>query len=131
MALLAAGLALAVNTAFNWAVPRPRPFLVLPVHVLGGAPPQDPSFRSDHAPLSAAVGMALLLGGMVRWGVAGFVGAVVLGLSRVVVGVHYPSDVVGGLLVGAVCGLAVMRAEGRLRRTLDLILRAGRRLRLA
>lgn len=129
LAVLAAALSLAVNLVFNAAIPRP--FLVLPAHVLGGPPPHDPSFPSDHAAFSAAIATTLLLGGMAGWGAAGLLGSFVLGASRIIVGVHFPSDVHGGFVVGAACGAAVSAAEDRLRPALDLLLGVARRLRLA
>jgi undecaprenyl-diphosphatase len=32
-----------------------------------------------------------------------------VGLSRIVVGVHYPLDIVGGALLGALCGILLAR----------------------
>lgn len=130
LAVLAATLALVANFGLNLAVPRPRPFLVLPVHLLG-VPPRDPSFPSDHAAFASAIAITLLLGGIDKWGLAGLLGAFAMGASRVIVGVHYPSDVVGGVLVGAICGAVSLQAQRPLRPALDFILGAARRLRLA
>lgn len=131
LAVLAGTLALLVNVGLNVVVPRPRPFLVLPAHLLGGAPPHDPSFPSDHAAFTSAIATTLLLGGIGRWGVAGLFGAFAVGTSRVISGVHYPSDVLGGVLVGAVCGAVSLQAQRPLRPALDFILGIARRLRLA
>jgi len=131
LAVLAGTLSLVANFGLNLAVPRPRPFLVLPAHVLAGTPAHDPSFPSDHAAFTSAIGITLLLGGMVKWGAAGLLGAFAIGTSRVIVGVHYPSDVLGGVLVGAVCGAVTFQAQRPLRPALDLLLGAARRLRLA
>ncbi|ORT59823.1 hypothetical protein BKD26_11470 [Streptomyces sp. CB03238] len=59
------------------------------------------SFPSSHA--AAAVAAALVFGA-VRPGVRrlGLSVAVAMGLSRLVVGVHYPTDVAAGALLGAV-----------------------------
>jgi undecaprenyl-diphosphatase len=42
--------------------------------------------------------------------------AATIGLSRVCVGDHYPSDVLGGAVIGALVGLAVIVALRLLRR---------------
>lgn len=131
LAVVAGFLSLLVNVGLNLAIPRPRPFLVLPAHILVGSPPHDPSFPSDHAAFTSAIAFTLLLGGMVRWGAVALLGAFAVGASRVIVGVHYPSDVMGGALVGAVCGAVGLQAERPLRPILDLVLAVARRLRLA
>lgn len=63
------------------------------------------SFPSDHTTVTAAIGAALLfLTPFKKIGVAVALGAVLIGFSRVFVGVHYPIDIIGGLIVGALGG---------------------------
>lgn len=60
------------------------------------------SFPSSHA--ANNFGAAFLLSFYYRsWRRAFFIFAAAVGFSRMSVGVHYPSDVLGGLFVGAVC----------------------------
>ncbi len=54
LAIFAGVLALGINAVLNAEVPRPRPFLTLPAHVLVQSPPHDPSFPSDHAAVAEA-----------------------------------------------------------------------------
>lgn len=130
LAAFAAALSLGVNAVLNVVAPRPRPFLVLPAHVLV---PQarDASFPSDHAAVTTAIGVALILGGPAVWGVAATIGAVLIGIARVMVGVHYPSDIVGGVVVGGGCAAAVIGARRLLQPAVDLVIALARRLRLA
>jgi undecaprenyl-diphosphatase len=131
LALLAAALSLAVNAAINAVYPRPRPFLVLPAHVLTPSPPHDPSFPSDHAAVAASVAVTLLLGGETGWGAAALAGAVLIGMARVMIGVHYPTDILGGVAVGSVCGWIAVRVRTVVRPVLDYVLGVARRFRLA
>jgi membrane-associated phospholipid phosphatase len=131
LAVLAAALSLAANAAINAVYPRPRPFLVLPAHVLTPSPPHDPSFPSDHAAVAASIAVTLLLGGEMGWGAAALAGAALIGLARVMMGVHYPTDIFGGMAVGAVCGAVVVRVRARVRPVLDYVLTVARRVRLA
>jgi undecaprenyl-diphosphatase len=130
LAVLAAGVALSINLILNWAVPRPRPSATLPAHLLISEP-RDPSFPSDHAAVTSAVGTVLLLGGEPAWGALGVVGAVLIGAARVVAGVHYPSDIVGGIIVGGICGIAAVWARDLLAPVLNFILNTARALHLA
>lgn len=130
LAVCAAAFALGVNALLNVAFPRPRPFLVLPAHVLG-ARPHDSSFPSDHAAVATAIAVELVIGGEAGWGVLGLLGALVIGTSRVIIGVHYPSDILGGALVGAMCAMIAFRAEPWLRPVLDVVLAIARRAHLA
>jgi undecaprenyl-diphosphatase len=129
LAVFAAVLSLGVNAALNIAYPRPRPFSVLPAHVLVPRP-HDVSFPSDHAAVTAAIGVALILGGGAAWGVAALIGAAVIGLARVAVGIHYPSDIAGGMAVGALCAAAVTAARRLLLPFADVLIALARRLRL-
>jgi len=130
LAVLAAVIALSINVILNRAVPRPRPFATLPAHLLVPAP-HDSSFPSDHAAVTSAVSMVLLMGGESAWGVPGIVGAALIGAARVVTGVHYPSDILGGILVGTICGIAAVWARDLLSPVLHFVLKTARSLRLA
>ncbi|WP_037910741.1 phosphatase PAP2 family protein [Actinacidiphila yeochonensis] len=73
----------------------------------------DWSFPSNHAAIAAAAAVALLLADR-RLGQIAVPLALLLGASRVWIGVHYPHDVLAGLAVGALAawllGLAARRA---------------------
>ena len=95
--LIAAAVAL-LAIAHLWA--RPRPFTEHPAltHVLG-ARTTDPSFPSDHAAAAFAIAFAVLA--FSRRAGIGFLGvAALIAVSRVALGMHYPSDVLAGALVG-------------------------------
>ncbi|MFD9815615.1 phosphatase PAP2 family protein [Streptomyces sp. NPDC059080] len=96
---LAAGLALLANAPIRAIVSRPRPFhdhAGLTVLVPGKT---DFSFVSDHATLAMAVGAGLFL---VRrsYGLIGIGLALFEGFCRIYLGVHYPTDVIGGFALG-------------------------------
>jgi len=121
-ALLSASLALLANQAIAHVWDRPRPFATHPLAThLFAAPSTDPSFPSDHAAAAFAIAVAVLafsrpLGG-------GFVvAATLIALSRVAVGLHYPSDVLAGALVGVAAALFVTHLGMR---AVDLAVRLG------
>jgi membrane-associated phospholipid phosphatase len=87
---------------------RERPFLAHPSEtLLLVAPSHEPSFPSDHAVAAFAIAFSVaLIGG--RWiGAFYLAGATVVGITRVFVGLHYPGDIAGGVLVGLVAALLV------------------------
>jgi undecaprenyl-diphosphatase len=96
-------------TCAKAAVDRPRPadrFAQegIAVHTPLGVPP-DRSFPSGHA--QTAFGAALYLACLFprrAWAFLSF--AVLVGLSRIALGVHYPSDVIVGALSGSAFSLA-------------------------
>lgn len=71
-------------------------------------PPQpDYSFPSGHTASSfAAVVPAIVNKNTRKIGIAALIVAILMAVSRIYVCVHYPSDVVGGLIVGLLCGIA-------------------------
>jgi undecaprenyl-diphosphatase len=80
--------------------PRPEPIATLSVAV---ERPSTASFPSGHAAISVAAAWMLTAAwpsGAVAWWAL----AALISLSRVYLGVHYPSDVLGGILVGVFVG---------------------------
>ncbi len=74
------------------------------------------SFPSSHAVnnFAAATLFALFYRGWVRWVAFGL--ATVVSYSRIYLGLHYPSDVVGGAIIGTGCALALVWVFHRLTR---------------
>lgn len=96
-------LAIGINFAVKLIVRRPRPVLEgLPP--LGGAP-SSLSFPSAHATSSFAVATAMTR--IDPLGAVAFLLALALALGRPYLGMHYPSDVLGGALIGVALGLLV------------------------
>ena len=108
-ALASAALALLVARVIGELWTRPRPFAThASAHVWGGRS-HDPSFPSDHASAAFAIAFAILLFDQTV-GAIFVAAAVVVAAGRVVVGAHYPSDVLGGMLVAYGSALFVVRA---------------------
>ena len=104
---------------------RPRPHWAHPLHVSPGY-----SFPSGHATVAAAgAGVAIVLSSMLirRRGVrrlvtvTSVVVALLVAADRVFYGAHYPSDVVGGLLLGAAVTLFVLVAFDPQPRSIALV----------
>jgi undecaprenyl-diphosphatase len=106
-----------ISTVLKNIFDRPRPDLTGIVRIYTA------SFPSGHATASAVVYLtigALLAASVTRWshkafylGVAIFL-TLIVGLSRMYLGVHYPSDVLAGWLIGAGWAMAcVLVAKAR------------------
>ncbi len=111
--LVAAAFALLANQAISHLWERPRPFTshAALTHVLSSRT-TDPSFPSDHAAAAFAIAFAILAFSR-RAGMVFLAGATLIALSRIALGMHYPSDVAAGMLVGLASAVLVTRA-GRL-----------------
>ncbi|HVT65600.1 MAG TPA: phosphatase PAP2 family protein [Mycobacteriales bacterium] len=109
--LVSLGLASAVaNGPVKWAVRRPRPGLEsVPAIRQLVKQPRTSSFPSGHSASAAAFATGVALESPVAAvPIALLAGGVAYG--RVHTGVHYPSDVAVGILLGAGCALAVRRS---------------------
>jgi undecaprenyl-diphosphatase len=104
----AALLALGVGQIVSSAVDRARPFVAHPatVHNLVHHA-RDAGFPSDHATGAFAIAVALLLRHRLGGAVA-LVLACVIAVSRVAVGAHYPTDVLGGAALGTAAALVLL-----------------------
>jgi undecaprenyl-diphosphatase len=119
-AALSAGVALAIGKVISDLVDRARPFVVDShgVHVFASHA-ADPGFPSDHATGSFAIATAIFLRHR-RFGLVALAAAAILSVGRVALGVHFPSDVLAGAVLGA--GVALLLSEvGPLRRRVDAL----------
>ena len=102
--------ALCVNAVVKRVVRRPRPQLrgLAPV----GRAPSTPSFPSGHAATSFAAARAI---GTLAPGARGplLAAAGLMSLTRSYLGVHYPSDVLAGAVLGSVVGARLMPPRAR------------------
>jgi undecaprenyl-diphosphatase len=117
--LLALALAtLTVNFGLKRIARRPRPFLSLEKAMVTGRRPSDWSFPSGHT-AAAFAGAWLLSSHYPALSPLFYAYAILVGWSRIYIGVHYPSDVV----IGAGCGIGLALVFHSLVATLmDLIL---------
>lgn len=105
LAGLSALVALGMGQLVGMGFPRPRPYLAHPVHLMI-APTADTSFPSDHATLGFAVAVLVWRFNR-RVGTALLLLALILAFARIFVGAHYPTDVLGGAVLGTATSLAI------------------------
>ena len=107
------------NGILKHLVSRPRPWLTVEGLVPLIAEHDPNSFPSGHTSASFAAASAWWRTLPRRWmRAAAGVLAALMALSRLYVGVHFPSDVAAGVLVGLLCGwLACLLGRALLRRT--------------
>ena len=96
---------LCCNMFLKPLIGRVRPFAVNPAVELLVATPLDASFPSGHTAVSFAAVFALKAGGSPLWKPA-LVLASVIAFSRLYLYVHWPTDVLAGILLGAALGYA-------------------------
>ena len=118
-ALLIALLATSLLASY---VQRPRPFNATPdpaapiVRLI--PPPYNTSFPSGHTASACAMAAALLYVNR-RVGFVAVAVAALVALGRIVVGVHYPTDILGGLIIG-IAAFAIVRVFHRAIRSRDI-----------
>lgn len=95
------------NTLLKEVFQRPRPYQVSkdvhPVSAPGVPVENSPGMPSGHTQTATVMSGAVALKARRRWvTVAMALLALLTGISRMVVGAHYPQDVIGGLLIGLI-----------------------------
>ena len=88
---------LIITTAIRFFYHRPRPFVALGLHPL--VFDASWSFPSGHAAFFFALAASVYFYEK-KWGQWLYAAAIIICASRVIAGVHYPSDILGGAMVG-------------------------------
>lgn len=90
-------------------IARERPFSANEFTELLISAPKDFSFPSGHTSASIAAAVILLMRN--RWvGIPAMILAVLIAFSRIYLYVHYPSDILGGIILGLLSAVTVRTA---------------------
>jgi len=112
----AAGIAWVLAHVAKAMADRPRPYEVIAGAVLRQQPAHGTSFPSSHTAVTLAVAIALVPFLARPLAAMGIGYAVLVGWSRVYLGVHYPLDVLAGTGIGMAAGGVILLAFGMLLR---------------
>lgn len=96
------------NVCIKGFVQRTRPYEVVPglTSLLGAL--KSTSFPSGHTASSIAAALVLYKSLPKAYGIPALILAGLIAFSRMYMGVHYPTDILGGILVGTVSALFVL-----------------------
>ncbi|MBI4250503.1 phosphatase PAP2 family protein [Candidatus Uhrbacteria bacterium] len=100
LSLPSLALAYGINALISLVWYRDRPFVSLDAQPLFDTHYLHDSFPSDHAALAMALAASIFLCAPRTRGVYAIVIAVLIGVARIMAGVHYPSDILAGFGVG-------------------------------
>lgn len=81
---------------------RERPFLAVDLLERVGPIPNGSSFPSSHTTFAFALAWMVFWMRKKKWILPAFGYAILVGISRMYLGVHYPSDVIAGVVVAAI-----------------------------
>jgi len=106
---IAMGIAIAIDIIIVVVWKRPRPFISHQSEILmpitQGLKVDPISFPSGHTYIAFAIATSVFLYGHKRLGTFLFLIAVFIAIGRIGAGLHYPSDVIAGALLGITSGI--------------------------
>ncbi len=105
--VFAVALAKLVEMGIGHIFPTPRPYEVTGITPILRNMKGDPSFPSGHTSVVIAFAATIFLK-YKKLGIVFLLLAVLIGVSRVIGGVHYPVDILGGIFVGAFSAFGVL-----------------------
>lgn len=92
---------------------RARPFVADPTIKLLITAPGGYSFPSGHTAAAFSSSTAIFLHNK-KYGLGAYLLALLIGVSRIYLFAHYPTDVICGLILGIICGVVFTRLYDRL-----------------
>ncbi len=101
---------LGVTELIRYFYNHPRPFMVYQARQL--IPESGWSFPSGHSAFFFAMSTAIYLYNK-KWGIAFFAASILMNVGRIIAGVHYPSDILGGAIVGIAVGWIIFALFGK------------------
>ena len=100
--------AMALTDILKAAFNLPRPFQVSSLGIVARAGmPTNPGFPSGHTTNAFTVA-TVIWSRYSAWRVPFVLLAIATGISMIILGLHFPSDVIGGVFLGIVCGTFVL-----------------------
>ena len=100
--------AMALTDILKAAFSLPRPFQVSSLGIVARAGmPTNPGFPSGHTTNAFTVA-TVIWSRYSAWRVPFVLLAIATGISMIILGLHFPSDVIGGVFLGIVCGTFVL-----------------------
>lgn len=102
------------NLAIKNLVARVRPYELIQDLELIIERQHDFSFPSGHASNAFACAWVIFRLAPKKYGVPALALAILIALSRIYVGVHYPTDILGGAAIGILCACAALWLARRL-----------------
>ncbi len=99
------GLAVFFDLIFKYLVHAPRPFVALD-NIRTLFPESGYAFPSGHATFFAALAVSIFFLNK-KSGYIFMFFALLIGLARIIAGVHFPGDIFGGFILGAVLSILI------------------------
>jgi len=109
---------------------RPRPFESGEIQELIFHRPTY-SFPSDHAAFLFALGFSFWLSGYKKLAIAVFVVSLLIGAARIAVGVHFPSDIIFGGILGIFIAWLIELLDRPLQIVYNFLINIAKSIRLA
>lgn len=109
--VMAAGLVLGLifgNVILKNLAARPRPCWIFEVPHILVTVPDDYSFPSGHT-ISSFVSALVIFDANRHWGIGALIVACVMAFSRMYLFVHFPTDILGGMVLASVIWLVVRK----------------------
>lgn len=109
-ALVAGAIAWLIAFLIKLLFPTLRPFMINGREVDVLVRPTDSAFPSEHTVLAFSLAVTIFLHDR-KVGFWYLLGALTIGISRVLANVHYPIDIVGGALIGTLVAVLIEKTH--------------------